>query len=74
MKAFVRFKRDKMNEHKFKIGQLLFYCPHRAPKTKSQRYVVLKLLPQRNGELRYRIRSQNDASEYSARESELCTS
>ena len=48
-----------MSKHEFKIGQSLFYRKGRT--RMSGRYVVLAVLPQTLGEVRYRIRSQNDA-------------
>jgi hypothetical protein len=61
-----------MSKHEFKIGQSLIY---RKGRMKADgRYVVLAVLPQTLGEVRYRIRSQDDASlEYIACESELGT-
>ena len=61
-----------MSKHEFKIGQSLIY---RKGRTKADgRYVVLAVFPQTRGEVRYRIRSQDDESlEYIACESELGT-
>jgi hypothetical protein len=54
--------------HDFKIGQYVYYVPRRA----EGRYVVMRLLPQPKGHLRYVIRSQTDPErEYSAEASEL---
>jgi predicted DNA-binding ribbon-helix-helix protein len=54
--------------HEFKIGQSVFYVPRRA----EGRYVVMRLLPQAKGELRYIIRSQDEPGrEYVAEASEL---
>jgi hypothetical protein len=54
--------------HEFKIGQYVNYVPRRA----EGRYVVMRLLPQAKGELRYIIRSQdNPEREYTAEASEL---
>ena len=61
-----------MRKREFKIGQSLLF--RKGRKTESGRYVVLAVLPQTRGEVRYRIRSQDDESlEYIARESELGT-
>jgi hypothetical protein len=59
-----------MSEHEFKIGQSLIY---RKGRTKADgRYVVLAVLSRTRGEVRYRIRSQEDeALEFIACESEL---
>jgi hypothetical protein len=61
-----------MTKREFKIGQSLFY---RKGRTKEiGRYVVLAVLPQTRGEVRYRIRSQDDeAREYIACEGKLST-
>jgi hypothetical protein len=61
-----------MSKRKFKIGQSLLY--RKGREKESGRYVVLAVLPKTRGEVRYRIRSQDDESlEYTARESELGT-
>jgi hypothetical protein len=52
----------------FKIGQYIYYRRHSA----EGRFVVMRLLPQPNGKVRYVIRSEDDASvEYTAEASEL---
>ena len=52
----------------FKIGQYVYYVPRRA----EGRYVVMRLLPQAKGDLRYMIRSQADPErEYTAEAGEL---
>jgi hypothetical protein len=54
--------------HDFKIGQYVYYVPRRA----EGRYVVMRLLPQPKGKLRYIIRSQAEPErEYAAHASEL---
>jgi hypothetical protein len=60
-------------QHKFKIGQTLFYYSGgRDRGNKAGPFVVLSILPQPQGGVRYRIRSQNNKSlEYIAREDEL---
>ena len=61
-----------MRKREFKIGQSLLYRKGR-PK-ESGRYIVLAVLPQARGEVRYRIRSQDDESlQYIVLESELGT-
>ena len=58
-----------MNE--FKIGQKVVYRPANSLKI-GGRYVVLRLIPQPNGEPRYFIRSEDDPPcEYTADASEL---
>jgi len=52
----------------FKIGQYVYYRRHSA----EGRFIVIRLLPQPKGELRYVIRSEEDPSvEYTAEASEL---
>jgi hypothetical protein len=54
--------------HDFKIGQYVYYVPRRA----EGRYVVVRLLPQAKGKLRYIIRSPADPErEYTAEADEL---
>jgi hypothetical protein len=55
----------------FKIGQYVYYRPGDRERAEG-RYVVMRLLPQANGEVRYRIRSEDTPSrEYTAEASEL---
>ena len=52
----------------FKIGQYVYYVPRRA----EGRYVVMRLLPQPKGKLRYIIRSQAEPErEYTVEADEL---
>jgi hypothetical protein len=52
----------------FKIGQYVSYQRHNA----EGRFIVIRLLPQPKGNLRYIIRSQDDPErEYTAEASEL---
>jgi hypothetical protein len=56
---------------KFKIGQPLLYHPTNRMKARG-RFIVIGLFPQPNGEVHYRIRSENDISlEYTADTREL---
>ena len=57
-----------MTEHKFKIGQLVYY-----PKASggSGSYKVLKRLPAADGEYQYVIRCTDGSHERVVRESEL---
>jgi hypothetical protein len=64
-----------MADHKFKIGQMVFYHPRRgivpidAP-TRSP-YQITARLPQIDGEFQYRIKSIHEEHERAASESEL---
>jgi hypothetical protein len=49
-----------MSKPAFKIGQSLLYRKDRVKM--SGRYVVLAVFPQTRGEVRYRVRSQDDES------------
>ena len=54
----------------FKIGQYVYYVPRRA----EGRYVVMRLLPQPKGKVRYIIRSQAEPErEYTVEADELRT-
>jgi hypothetical protein len=56
---------------KFKIGQRLHYHPTNRMKAQG-RFLVIRLFPQPDGQVHYRIRSEDDTSlEYTADASEL---
>jgi hypothetical protein len=59
--------------HKFTLGQSVHFYPAARSITISARglYLVTKQLPERDGELEYRIRSPDEPHERTARESEL---
>ena len=64
-----------MADHKFKIGQMVFYHPRRgivpidAPT--SSPYQITARLPPISGEFQYRIKSPEEEHERAASESEL---
>ena len=59
--------------HEFKIGQYVYFVPHHRHRAEG-RYIVMRLLPQPNGEPRYIVRSQAEPErEYTAEASELRT-
>jgi hypothetical protein len=64
-----------MTEHKFKIGQLVYFHPRKGPGlplfAPEGPYKVLKRLPAAAGEFQYVIRSANASHDCVARESEL---
>jgi hypothetical protein len=64
-----------MLTHKFKIGQRLFPSRHRytAESLPHGAYVVIKRLPERDGEFEYQIRSVGQLHEHVAREGQLRT-
>jgi hypothetical protein len=71
----VAIKVRAMAEHKFKIGQMVFYHPRRgivpidAPTNRP--FQIIQRLPLTDGEFQYRIRSAFEEHERVASESEL---
>ena len=57
--------------HKFKIGQQVEYSSPRGNYAPRGMFLVSRLLPERNGEFEYFIRSAQEAHELIAKESEL---
>lgn len=58
-----------MSEPRFEIGQSVFY---RAGRVKTGPFRILAVLPQRRGQARYKIISQDDSTiEYMVGENEL---
>jgi hypothetical protein len=68
---FIRSKASAEVFHKFKIGQQVEYSPPRGNYAPRGTYLVTKLLPERDGEFEYFIRSTQEAHERIAKESEL---
>jgi hypothetical protein len=64
-----------MTEHKFKIGQVVYFHPRKKPGlplfVPRGSYKVLKRLPLAEGEFQYVIRSTNASHDRVVRESEL---
>ncbi len=63
-----------MAEHKFKIGQVVYYRLKRSTAPLSAppgSYQIIRRLPATEGEFQYVIRSANEDHERIARESEL---
>jgi len=61
-----------MAEHKFKIGQMVFYLPGRyLGASSSWPYQIMHRLPPSAGEYQYRIKSAYEEHERVASESEL---
>ena len=58
-----------MVEHRFRIGQRVALAASSLSRGGS--YVVVRQLPERNGEFEYRIKSMSEPHERVARESEL---
>ena len=63
-------------QHKFSVGKGVEFYPDRSVLRNSPRgeYKVTKLLPERNGEFEYRIKSDGEPTELVAKESELVVS
>jgi hypothetical protein len=57
--------------HKFAIGQMVRFRPAGHDRSAAGWYVVTKRLPERDGELQYRIKYSTEPHERIARESEL---
>jgi hypothetical protein len=59
--------------HKFNVDQVVDYVPKGASKFSVPRgaYKITKLLPERDGELQYRIKNAAEDHERAAGESEL---
>ncbi len=60
-----------MAEHKFKIGQLVYFQLGRRGHTSPGPYQIVRRLPESEGELHYVIRSTYEEHERVAREDEL---
>jgi hypothetical protein len=61
-----------MAEHKFKIGQLVYFQPARAIDVRPGHYQIVRRLPESSdGEFHYVIRSTHEDHERVAREGEL---
>jgi hypothetical protein len=66
------FRRTALQEHKFQIGQTVYFTSrpigHMA---RNSTYQVVKLLPSDGSDYQYRIKNANEAFERVARESQL---
>jgi hypothetical protein len=66
------FRRTALQEHKFQIGQTVYFTSrpigHMA---RNSTYQVVKLLPSDGSDYQYRIKNPNEAFERVARESQL---
>jgi hypothetical protein len=66
------FRRTALQEHKFQIGQTVYYTSrpigHMAA---NSTYQVVRLLPSDGADYQYRIKNANEAFERVARESQL---
>jgi hypothetical protein len=64
-----------MTEHKFKIGQSVYFHPKRSsglqPDARPGAYQIVRRLPAVNGEFQYVMRSVDDDHQRVAMESEL---
>jgi hypothetical protein len=54
--------------HKFKIGESVFV---RGPSAPATPFVIIKRMPERDGEFEYRVRSSYEPCERVVRESQL---
>jgi hypothetical protein len=61
-----------MSEHKFQLGEIVSMAPSvLRPLAGPQSFEVTRLLPERDGELQYRVKSTGENHERVVRESEL---
>ena len=71
-RTVLEFRRDALKEHKFEIGQTVYFTSrpigHMAA---NSTYQVVKLLPSDGADYQYRIKSSTEAFERVARESQL---
>jgi hypothetical protein len=62
---------EPMPSHKFKVGDIVAVRPAISRNVPGGVFEVIKVLPDRDGEREYRIKSANEPHERVARESEL---
>jgi hypothetical protein len=61
-----------MSAHKFTIGQTVRFSPHRQQESASRgRFKVVRLMPETESVLQYRVKSQVDGHERVVREDQL---
>jgi hypothetical protein len=66
------FKRSSFNEHKFEIGQTVFFTSKLlGHMSVNDTYQIVKLLPSDGEDYQYRIKSKTEAFERVAKESQL---
>lgn len=69
--AAMRPAKSSMSEPKFQSGQTVEYVPPRNSYSPGGAYVVVALLPERDGLFEYRIKHSKEPYERVAKESEL---
>jgi hypothetical protein len=60
-----------MTNHKYKIGQTVYLISFRAENAPGGTYVVIKRMPEHNGEYEYQVRSSYEQCQRVVRESQL---
>jgi len=61
-----------MTTHKFAVGQAVLLLPDRyMGRTKAERFTVVRLLPEAENALQYRVKSKTDGRERVVRENQL---
>jgi hypothetical protein len=60
-----------MTIHKFKIGQTVYLISFRNENAPGGTYVVIKRMPEHNGEYEYQVRSSYEQYQRVVRESQL---
>ena len=64
-----------MNAHKFAIGQAVLFSPDRRQASPLRgRFKIVRLLPESDGVLQYRVKGQTDGLERVVREDQLTRS
>ena len=70
--ASFEFRRTALQEHKFQIGQTVYFTSRPiGHMVANSTYEVVKLLPSDGADYQYRIKNANEAFERVARESQL---
>src|SRR5262245_14878080 len=71
-KVLVRVRRTALKEHKFQIGEIVYFTSRPiGHMVANSTYEVVKLLPSDGADYQYRIKNANEAFERVARESQL---
>jgi hypothetical protein len=60
-----------MTNHKYKIGQTVYLISFRTEDAPRGAYVVIKRMPEHNGEYEYQVRSSYEQYQRVVRESQL---
>ena len=64
---------DDASDHKFKIGEIVFYTSGVGSSRRSDVFTIMKRLPAEGGNYQYRIKSADEPFDRVVKESELET-